>query len=153
MVLEFIPVPKLKLLLDCNLRLGVSSLNSESTLGDRWTSISCTSELGLGDRGGGGKYWDRGLGEGEDGTCEGVERTGAGDRGAINPSDVPLRDDVCLILETLSKETNEKMDRIRDTRAVAACIEDATEGELGSAVVQAKVFRIGKGLEYEGTYQ
>jgi hypothetical protein len=60
---------------------------------------------------------------------------GTGDRGAINPSDVPLRKDVRLILETPSKEINEKMDRTSDIRALAVCIEVVTEGELGSAIL------------------
>lgn len=160
LVLELIPVPKPKpkvspigLWLGCNLRLGVvSSLNSEFTLGDKWISISCPSGLGLGDRGGGVRYWDRGLGEG-DGICEEVKRDGAGDRGAIIPSDVPRRIDVCLILETPSKEIKEKMDRTSDTRGNSFCIEDATEGELGSAVCTIRIGRIRTLLKNKNTYQ
>ena len=46
----------------------------------------------------------------------------------------------------LSKETNEKMDRTSDTRAAVVCIEDATVGELGSAV---KKFQVSKLTEFE----
>ena len=56
----------------------------------------------------------------------------AGDRGAINPSDELL---VCLILETPSKEINEKMDRTSDIRAFPVCVEAVTEGEFGSAIL------------------
>jgi len=74
-----------------------------------------------------------------------------GVRGAINPSDVPLRKDVCLILETPSKEKNEKIDRTSDTRAFAVC----SEGELGSAVIVGRALSLALRLrnKYNGVNQ
>jgi len=47
------------------------------------------------------------------------------------------------------------MDRIRDTRAVAVCIEDAIEGELGSAVVVGRALSLALRLrnKYNGINQ
>lgn len=85
--------------------------------------------------------------------CEEAKRGGAGDRGAINPSDEPR--DVRLILETPSNETNEKKDRTSDTRAFPICIGDPTEGELGSAAVVGRALSLALRLrnKYSGINQ
>lgn len=58
-----------------------------------------------------------------------------GDRGAMRPSEVSLREGRALSLGMLpSKEKRENMDLMRDTREGPVWIEVVAEGEVGSAL-------------------